>query len=1225
MVSYGNIYEFAFDSQNGADFLIVVSKKDYSGEVTRRPLGRAPVLKRENNGHIYGTSLEIYAECTIEGEYAQFYTSDPFEYRVQLYKNGSLLWLGYISPELYSEPDIAPPYDVQIIATDSLGELKNYTFVSNGPNTLLNHLNNILGISLSYQMISDLRYEKSSGALSNSSSEVMNIRIDLGHEEGENCYDVLQRLLESFNMSITQYNERWLLFRETDFINMASSDSVIAYYLSGEQVLLDIARFGSMNECEWWPVGQMSTVIEPARKKVTVQSPNHYKENALSASDWRMLNGASYDATTDAYILPDEGSNIVQKLDLDEEVGYRLVLNVSARNVGDGDEDQSLGVQVRIDGRGYRGEHQYWLIQQASSDRGVGAYVWKESEGAIEAELAVPSDSDTSADAQNIEIILPLYSVDPARFLYATSVEVTIFNPQGTHDIHVYGVQLSKYDQSEGYQSDVKIDNGAREEGDDITMSLTDGSTMPAAGRVFMTGVPIEYPDIVIKKWAVGADDPDILLTTISKDYARAVALPRMRYTGRINIPKGMTIPVLFIRNNTFYFPKTYSYDLWNDEVEVDLISVPAAEVSIASSVISEIKDTQGSSSSGSGGNSGGGSGSGIGGAPNYWKLDENDVLVTDKDVLVKGDVASGAPGQSTVVGVTKIILNGKEYPASNGIIDLGTIESGGGIEYITSQMVIDALKYTPAKESDLANYLPLAGGKTMTGTIRTSFKGSFLEDEGGNGIVGVNLSAGSWSGVDSGDAFGSVVSPTTLRSSGDNLYHYNTNRATAYKIVDAYNIGDMISGYAKKLTTGTYSYTTFDTTNKYVAFGDNAAKSGGYSTYIDGSSIYLRVNAGTSVAMSVASNANVTFEKNIVVKGDVASGGVSGSNNGYLPISGGTLNSSTDTPLTLNNTSGGGSWLGFQSNGATLGWFGYSAAKIPHIYDASGTARQILHPGNISSFALPLSGGTIKNGSIRNPLTIDTDGEGAYMNFSAKGTIYGYIGINTTRQIGLLEYSNGSTLNGIYVSPTSIGLGTSNPTLGKKVQIDSSTWDGFLALNRSISQAGAAISCYTNGAWLGNFGINGSKQFEIQGASGEFFWVDVNNGKTTIGRNAAQTTYMLDVNGQIRCTSVSQTSDIRYKDKIDDVILSLDTMADAPLFIFKWNNNPQDHATYLGTSAQYWEGHRKEVVSGDTSKGMDYATLGVAMGISNARITRCLEARIRDLEAEVERLRNAS
>lgn len=1141
MLSYGNIYEFAFDSQNGADFLIVVSKKDYSGEVTRRPLGRAPVLKRENNGHIYGTSLEIYAECTIEGEYAQFYTSDPFEYRVQLYKNGSLLWLGYISPELYSEPDIAPPYDVQIIATDSLGELKNYTFVSNGPNTLLNHLNNILGISLSYQMISDLRYEKSSGALSNSSSEVMNVRIDLGHEDGENCYDVLQRLLESFNMSITQYNERWLLFRETDFINMASSDSVIAYDLSGGQVLLDVARFGSMNKCEWWPVGQMSTVIEPARKEVTVQSPNHYKDNALSASDWDMSNGAIYDSTAGAYILPDEGSNIVQRLDFQEEVGYRLVLNVSARNVGDGDEDQPLGVQVRIDGRGYRGEHQYWLIQQASSDRGVGAYVWKESEGAIEAELAVPSDSDTSADAQNIEIILPLYSVDPARFLYATSVEVTIFNPQGTHDIHVYGVQLSKYDQSEGYQSDVKIDNGAREEGDDITMSLTDGSTMPAAGRVFMTGVPIEYPDIVIKKWAAGADDPDILLTTISKDYARAVALPRMRYTGSLNVPKGMTIPVLFIRNNTFYFPKTYSYDLWNDEVEVDLISVPAAEVSIASSVISEIKDTQGSSSSGSGGNSGGGSGSGIGGAPNYWKLDENGVLVTDKDVLVKGDVASGAPGQSTVVGVTKIILNGKEYPASNGIIDLGTIESGGGgITNITSEMVIDALQYTPAKSTDLANYLPLSGG-AIKGDIYPNAQNnlkvgkwntSFYEMNANyfkSGATGNNL----WlvSGADILDR-GIVFARTS-----DGSTYTQLGKWTSVGL----GIGTTSPSYALDVV-GLVKGTRFITHTSESGLWAGSS----YSTSYASDSILLH-GTHTYVTSNMTLLQSAQINGNLVVKGDVASGGSGQATTAYLPITGGRLSGNIQSNTHNNHEVG-------------LWNAGFYAMNANYFKSGANTNNLWLVSGKYDA---------------------------------STGVVFARRSGDTNADQEILGKWNANGL----------GIGTDNPVtkldVNGDVTIQSNTYIRGVSTNPYIrfTYGGQNWHCqaYTTNNKIGIFlGVTSSLSLKV----------DASGNVTYAG-------------------TISGGSDIRYKAIKDYHVIDLDTMANAPLFTFRWTNR-EDNDLYLGSAAQYWENAVPWVVRGVEFKTLDYATLGVAMGISLARKTRNLEQRILELEKEVERLRQA-
>ncbi len=1238
MVSYGNIYEFAFDSQNGADFLIVISKKYYSGEVMRRPLGRAPVLKRENNGHIYGTSLEIYAECTVEGEYAQFYTSDAFEFRVQLYKNGSLLWMGYVSPELYSEPDVAPPYDVQIIATDSLGELKNYAFASNGTDSLLNHLNHILGMSLSYQMISDLRYEKSSGAISNSSSEIMNVRIDLGHEDGESCYDVLQRLLESFNLNITQYNERWLLFRETDLINLASSDGVIAHDSSGSQVLLDIAHFGSMSECEWWPVGQLSTVIEPARKKVTVQSPNHYKNNALDAADWDVSNGASYDSTAGAYILPDEGSYIVQKLDFPEEVGYRLALRVRAMNVGTGNEDQGIGIMLKVNAHVASGYVDYYLLQHEETDRGVGSYYWYTKEGWIEGELAVPMSSDTSSDAQDIDIIIPLYDSRDQGFgttswIYARSIEVTIFNPQGTHDIHVYDVQLSKYDQSEGYQSDVTINNGAREEGDDIEMSLTDGSTVPAAGSIFMTGVPMEYPSAVITKWAVGDDAPDILLNTISKDYARAVALPRMRYTGSLNVPKGMTIPVLFVRDNTFYFPNTYSYDLWNDEVEVDLISVPAAEVSIASSVISQMASSGASSSGGSGSGGGGGIGTVIdlsGFArkddltalsellASMWSIDpDTRVLTTDKDVRIKGnlivekDSASGGTSDSTTnIGtVDHIIVSGKPYyPDNAGVVDLTEAFEGLQVDvdlsgYLKTTDIAAWAKKPSLDLSDVpdlsSKYLPLVGGKTMTGTIKTSFNGSFLEDESGNGIIGVDLSSGSWSGVESGDAFGTVVRPTTIRSSGDNLYHYNTNKATAYKIVDANNIADMTAGYAKMLTTGTYRYMAFSATDKYVAFGDAAAISGLYATYIDGSNIYLRVNSGNTVALSIDSSGNVTIEKNLIVKGNSASGGISGSNIAYLPLTGGIIsNPSTSEPLTINNPSAGGAWIKFTNQSGNLGYFGYNSEDIAHCTDANGVERQIIHKGNIESSTAGYAYALVSNSGAT---IVSHNAANNYVN--VRGIAIGYGGntieMATSAKLYIQKNVTQNTIINQYGGSVGIGV---DPTLGKKLQINSSTWTGFLALNRTAANSGAAISCYANGSHLGDFGINGSGQFELDGNNGAArFWVTANDGFTSIGYTSHAHYCQLDVNGSVRCTQVINSSDIRYKNKIDDVILHLDVMADAPLFLFTWNNR-DDHSIHLGSSAQYWEAHRKEIVMDGGIKSMDYATLGVAMGISLAR-----------------------
>lgn len=607
MASYGRIYEFVRDSQNGAEIHIVISKKNYAGESAIRPLGRAPLLKRENNGQVFGTSLEIYAECKVDGEFAQFYTSSADEYKVEVYKDDSRIWSGFISPELYSEPDIAPPYDVQIIATDGLGELRNYEFENTGVASVYDHLSQLIshtGLPLETVMASDLRYYD--GASASEAPAILDFRIDLSHEDGASCYDVLQNLLSSLNASITQFNDRWFVFRETDFIRLASADGLKTFIPGGIETLMDVASFGSAKTCAWWPIGQLSSVIEPAKNRLILISPNSYKENVLDDS-WAAENGASYDEAEGAYILPDEGSCITQKLDFaGEEVGYRLALRVSARNVGSGDEDQALGVRVVIDGRSYAGERQYWLIQPASSDRGIGSYMWKTSEGTVEAELAVPSDSDTSADAQDIDIILPLYRNDSRSYIYAKTVEVTVYNPAGIHDIYVYGVSLSKYDQFDGYQANVVLNNGAREEGSSIDLSLSDGSMTPAAGNVFMSGIPLlPEADEAIASWAIGATPAEDYIRMMAKDYSRMVALPRMSYKGVLNVPHA-SIPVLFVRDNTFYFPRTYSYDLYNDELEVDLISIPAAELSIESLQIAQIADARGVPSSGGSGGGGG-------------------------------------------------------------------------------------------------------------------------------------------------------------------------------------------------------------------------------------------------------------------------------------------------------------------------------------------------------------------------------------------------------------------------------------------------------------------------------------------------------------------------------------------------------------------------------------------------------------------------------------------
>ena len=605
MASYGTIYEFRFDDINGDDVDIFIAKKNYTGSVTRRALGRTPILKRERSGNILGTSLEIYAECRVDGEFAQLYTSSADEFRVEVYKRQNLLWRGFVSPELYSEPDIAPPYDVQIIATDGLGELKNYDFIQGSrPRSFLGHLNAMLAhtnLDLGVEAVSDLQYYDDGW-----SNGVLSIVVDLQHKESEDCYSVLQSLLASVNACITVQDAKWAIIRETDLYNNISRIGSVA--------------FGSMANCEWWPIGNLSADIIPAARSLSLVSENQYRDSVLLNSamtedaSWQKELNAFYDQNERAYLLPDSGSTIRQGANFNAEVGYQLLLRISARNLGNV-EAQMIGVAIKINGRLYQAGSEFWLAARAEDKE---KFLWSNQESYVEFELPASSESDSRSAAKNIEIVIPLYKYDNRSYAYATAMEVTIFNSTGSGTMAVYQCSLSQYEQYKGNKIDIRIGNGAREDAGSTDLLFNDGEFAQPAAEVFRTSLPLAYSsEAIIKKWQTASIAEDGYLSVLGRDYAMQVALPRMRYRGKLNVPSLAfpRIPMLFERDNTYYFLNTYSYDLLNSELEVELISIPNAQVQIESETVTELPSSGSGSASSSGGSTGGGGTSGGGGS----------------------------------------------------------------------------------------------------------------------------------------------------------------------------------------------------------------------------------------------------------------------------------------------------------------------------------------------------------------------------------------------------------------------------------------------------------------------------------------------------------------------------------------------------------------------------------------------------------------------------------
>ena len=112
-----------------------IAQRGYTGpseEMTFSGVSPIKITWERRGDDIYtpvkASEASINILCTHNFHYLSLFTSDPREYRMSLYRNGSLFWRGFIVADLYSEKFAAPPYDVTIKAVDGFNILSNIDF-----------------------------------------------------------------------------------------------------------------------------------------------------------------------------------------------------------------------------------------------------------------------------------------------------------------------------------------------------------------------------------------------------------------------------------------------------------------------------------------------------------------------------------------------------------------------------------------------------------------------------------------------------------------------------------------------------------------------------------------------------------------------------------------------------------------------------------------------------------------------------------------------------------------------------------------------------------------------------------------------------------------------------------------------------------------------------------------------------------------------------------------
>lgn len=130
--------------------------------------------------------------------------------------------------------------------------------------------------------------------------------------------------------------------------------------------------------------------------------------------------------------------------------------------------------------------------------------------------------------------------------------------------------------------------------------------------------------------------------------------------------------------------------------------------------------------------------------------------------------------------------------------------------------------------------------------------------------------------------------------------------------------------------------------------------------------------------------------------------------------------------------------------------------------------------------------------------------------------------------------------------------------------------------------------------------------------------------------------TSLVTVIGNLTVTGdITFGSDARYKNKITDVEIDLATIANAPLFIYKWNDR-EDNREHLGTTAQYWfdTAFKNAVIPTNDEKlwTMSYSEIAIGNTIILAREqikvksrVEVLEEKVKQLEGELEKYRRVA
>ena len=1311
-MAYSVRYIMTWLSQRGEDCRIEILEKDYTGEAAVKKMGSQPVMRIDSSeGGIIGTSLQISIQADVDGELKHLYTTDSKKYKTILYKNDIPIWSGYLLQELYSENYIAPPYDVNLTATDQIALLKDVPYSAIGRMTLLEIIKKALqptALELDFTIQASMKPT----VLTEDVPFLSYITVNDYSFADSTCYEALQQILSTCNMALMQIDNRWHIYRINDIsakVYEYSNSLGLQQIVSAEPITI-----GQMHTDAVCPIGSLALRKIAAKKDAKFsfaprQAQSILVDPAMTTGDGWFWNidyinakpgkfqlefgpfaqiGAS--AVVNAFILEStleqtkefalwQNAN-VKKVDttIKAQVSY-LPLN---SGLFTSSETTTNTVKLLIhfklttaDGAVYYLNKDGWgnedfqeIVFTGSMVYDSGAALRSNKDNYTTATIEIPgfpADGLLTVSFRNDSRIRPAVTGGPSD---TDNPPFRVYPRIGITDVFI------TFPEIEGYDTTVKVAPDAAQSGEEHSITFADAYQIDNEELILYNF--IEYPQVgKISKWQLLDLEFDTFYKAMIQDIANMTGLVKDGFSGVIGGKNLLSLSYLEKFSSSKLRLVSGEYNLYTDELSGEWEEIPGQMVQVGSydTVVnnSGVVITGGSSSSSitPGGGSGTGSGNyvtnvaleaalapildwfelrtletgtkilftkytlvsaldqiaggvGEGGSSSsgaaYNRLDtwENynedagDVLSAKLGYDLKQQIdqlqQSGGSGESVVANIT-VKIGDAEYTAVDGVVSLPAYPIMPDVPTLVSELQNDAGYITNAALVGYATQSWVQQQKYLT-----SIPSEYITATGLSSIlVNYQSKITSSNKLDYSLLENTPTIPSAVTESTVSGWGFTKNAGTVTEV--------KMNGASKTPTNGVIDLgsviTAHQDLSNYATLSDIEPLDERLtiieSTYLDSitqqmvidaldytpfdSTSFTKANIKSALGIAdwaLASSKpsyswdEITSRPTLLSQftDDIVAGK-------YLPLTGGVLSGALSVP-NINIT---------------------SAAAVAHLAFGRQGGNIITAPsGGYFTF---IPGG--KSVATANADLVITD-----------GIVYpGTTGV-TKLGFGNKRWSQVVSVDGDFSGALTAGtFSTANVvSCGGRLRINASN-----SVNSFGFLKATAYTSALNRAVL-DIGSNYGGTADITSEAVDVVAMSMYRGAVGVGRaftydelyaNRASNV-MLSVEGNINnvgdIVSTGEQvagSDMRYKIVKSKFRLSSAIIAHAPLFRFKWKNHKTTKLK-IGTSAQYWEEFAPELVTFDSVsdfKHLNYAGLGVAIGISNAREIEQLKKEIVSLK----------